>query len=189
VAVKVAPLCPAETVTLAGTVNAALLLLRAMVPAARAALFIAMLHVVDALLLNVEGEHDTEEICAGAIALKAKVLEEPFKEAVRVAVWFELMFPTVPANEALLWPAPTTMLTGTVMLTLLLESATIDPSFNAGPLSGTVHTADPGAFTLDGAHEIALKVGGTGWMMLIEPEVPDEGIGIPFGSVVTTPAI
>ena len=75
------------------------------------------------------------------------------------------------------------------MLTLLLERATVDPLLNAGPLSVTVHVADAGAFTLDGVHEIALNVGGTGWMMLIEPEAPDAGIGIPFASVITTPAI
>jgi hypothetical protein len=102
VATKVALLCPDEIITLAGTLNAALLLFNAIVPAAREALFKAMVHVLDALLLIVEGEQDTEEICAGAMALKVKVLDGPLKEAVIVAVWFELMFPTVTANEALL---------------------------------------------------------------------------------------
>jgi hypothetical protein len=76
-----------------------------------------------------------------------------------------------------------------VTLALLLESPTFDPPFNAAPLRVTVHTAAPGAFTLDGVHEIALKVGGTGCMIAIEPDVPDEGITIPFASAATTPAI
>jgi hypothetical protein len=83
---KVAVLWPAEMARLDGTVNAALLLLSAIVPAARAALFSAMVQVLEALLLNVAGEHDTEEICAGAIALRLKVLERPLRVAVRMAV-------------------------------------------------------------------------------------------------------
>jgi hypothetical protein len=75
------------------------------------------------------------------------------------------------------------------MLGLLLESATLEPPLNAGPLKFTVHTAGPGAFTLDGAHEIVLKVGDTGCTIVIEPDVPDEGIAIPFASAATTPAI
>jgi hypothetical protein len=86
VAVKVAVLWPAETVTLAGTLNTALLLLSAIVPAARAALFSAIVQVLEALLLNIAGEHETEEICAGTIALRVKVLERPLRVAVRMAV-------------------------------------------------------------------------------------------------------
>jgi hypothetical protein len=85
-AAKVAVLWPAEMVTPAGTVNAALLLLSAIVPATRAALFSAMVQVLKALLLNAAGEHDTEEICAGAIALRVKVLKRPLRVAVRMAV-------------------------------------------------------------------------------------------------------
>jgi hypothetical protein len=182
-------LCPTEIVALAGTVNAALLLLSAIVPAARAALFSAIVQVLEALLLTVAGEHDSEEICAGAIALSVKVLDTPLRAAVRMAAWFEVKFPTLAVKEPLVWPALTTMLAGSVTLALLLESATLDPPLNAGPLRLTVHTAEPGAFTLDGVHEMALNVGGTGWMIAIEPGVPDEGIGIPLGSAATTPEI
>jgi hypothetical protein len=76
-----------------------------------------------------------------------------------------------------------------VTLALLLESATLEPPLNAGPLKLTVHTAAPGAFTLAGAHEIVLNVGATGCTMVIEPDVPDEGIAIPFRSAAATPAI
>jgi hypothetical protein len=99
------------------------------------------------------------------------------------------MFPTLAVNEPLLWPALTTMLAGTVMLPLLLESPTLDPPLNAGPLKLTVHTAGPGALTLDGAHEIVLNVGDTGCTIVIDPDVPDEGIAIPFASAATTPVI
>jgi hypothetical protein len=81
------------------------------------------------------------------------------------------------------------MLAGTVTPALLLESATLEPPINAGPPKLTVHTADPGAFTLDGAHEMVLNVGATGCTIVIEPDVPDEAIAIPFASDATTPVI
>jgi hypothetical protein len=65
-AVKVAPLRPDATVTLAGTVSNPLLLASETVAALRAALFNVTVQVLDALLPNVDGAQASEEICAGA---------------------------------------------------------------------------------------------------------------------------
>jgi hypothetical protein len=86
VAAKVAMLWLAATVTLAGICNAALLLLSATLLALMANLFRVTVQVLLALLLSVEGEQDSDEICAGAIALRVKVLDRPLRVAVRIAV-------------------------------------------------------------------------------------------------------
>jgi hypothetical protein len=105
--------------------------------------------VLDALLPKLEGEHDTDVSCAGALAESVNVCDAPFKEAVSNAVWLELMLPTLALNEALLCPAPTATLAGTVILALLLESVTVAPD-GAAAVSVTVQLEVPGAFTVPG---------------------------------------
>jgi hypothetical protein len=73
VAEKVAVLWFVATVTLAGIVNAALLLFKEMAELLRAALFSVTIQVLDALLPRVEGEQDIDESCAGALAARVKV--------------------------------------------------------------------------------------------------------------------
>jgi hypothetical protein len=73
VAVKGALLWLAETVTLAGTVNNPLLLPKETVVALVAALFKNTVQLLDALLASDVGEQDTEESCAGALAVSVKV--------------------------------------------------------------------------------------------------------------------
>jgi len=80
--VKVALLWPKATVTLAGTVSNPLLLARETAAALSAALFNVTVQVLDALLPNVEGAQTTDVSCAGATALRVKVLEPPFRLAV-----------------------------------------------------------------------------------------------------------
>jgi hypothetical protein len=58
---------------LAGTVNEALLLPKETTIALIAALFNDTVQVLDALLPNDEGEHDTVESCAGAFPVSVKV--------------------------------------------------------------------------------------------------------------------
>jgi hypothetical protein len=138
------------TVTLAGTVNEALLLPKVTTIALVAALFNETVQVLDALLLNDEGEHDTEESCAGALPVSVKVWVPPFREAESRAVWFELMLATVAVKEALVNPAPTPTLAGTVMLPLLLDNVTVAPPPGAAAVSVTVQLDVPGAFTVAG---------------------------------------
>src|SRR5450432_2627195 len=78
-AVKVALLCPDATVTLAGTVSNPLLLASETVAALEAAWFKVTVQVRDALLPRVEGAQATDVSCAGAVALRVKVWEMPFR--------------------------------------------------------------------------------------------------------------
>ena len=86
VAVKLALVDPVGIVRLEGTVSAALLLARAMLTVILAALFKDTVQVVEELLPSEEGEQETEESCAGALAASVKVWEAPFRAAVRSAV-------------------------------------------------------------------------------------------------------
>ena len=72
VAVKVALLWFAGTVTLAGTGKVAVLLVRETDVALEAALLSDTVQVVEALLVRADGEHDTEVSCAGALAVSVK---------------------------------------------------------------------------------------------------------------------
>ncbi len=58
---------------MAGTLNEVLLLPKETTIALSAALFSETVQVLDALLPNDEGEHDTEESCAGAFPVSVKV--------------------------------------------------------------------------------------------------------------------
>jgi hypothetical protein len=86
VAAKVVLLWLAPTVTLAGTVSDPLSLLKVTPTALAAALFNVTVQVLDALLPKLEGEQDTDESCAGALAESVNVCDAPFKEAVSNAV-------------------------------------------------------------------------------------------------------
>jgi hypothetical protein len=86
VAANVALLWLAPTVTLAGTVSDPLLLLNVTPTALAAALFNVTVQVLDALLPKLEGEHDTDESCAGALPVRVNVCDAPFNDAVSNAV-------------------------------------------------------------------------------------------------------
>jgi hypothetical protein len=187
VAAKVAPFWFAATVTLAGTNNATLLLRNVTTLAVRAALFKATVHVVDELLPKLEGEHDRDDICAGAVPVRVNVWVVPLNEAVSSAVWFELKVATAAVNEALLCPVPTVTVDGTVKLALLLDKETLAPPASAAPLNVTLHAAVPGAVTFEGVQERPVNLGATGCVIPIAPLVADEGMTLPFRSVTTTP--
>jgi hypothetical protein len=70
------------------------------------------------------------------------------------------------ANPALLWPAVTVTLPGTVMLALLLDSVTTEPPEGAGAVRVTVQVEVPGAFTVAGEQ---LKM--LGWTVMVKPMV------------------
>ncbi len=140
----------AAIVTVGGTASAALLLLIDMITELIAALFNETVQLVDELLPSDVGEHDTELSCAGALAVRVKVCKAPLSDAERSAVWFELMLPTVAVKDALLCPAPTPTLPGTVMLALLLDKITVAPPAGAAAVIVTVQLELPGAFTVAG---------------------------------------
>ena len=68
-------------------------------------------------------------------------------------------------NDALLWPAPTATLAGTVMLALLLDNATVAPD-GAAAVKLTVQLDVPGAFTVAGEQ---LKL--DGWAVTVSATV------------------
>jgi hypothetical protein len=83
-------------------------------------------------------------------------------------------------NAALLAPAGTGTLPGTVTLELLLPSVTPNPPAGAAPLRVTVQLAVPGALTLTGTQDKPLSVTvGRGWLIVIVPPVPVIGIENP----------
>ena len=87
VAVKVAVLAVAATVTDGGTVNAALLLERAIVaPPVGAAWLSVTVQVVELLEVNVVGLQETEESSTETAKEIVAFCEEPFKVAVTTAV-------------------------------------------------------------------------------------------------------
>ena len=65
---------------------------------------------------------------------------------------------TVAVNWALLEPAATVTLPGSVTLALLSDSVTANPPAGAAPLSVTVQVEVPGAFTLAGVQDRPLRV-------------------------------
>ena len=85
VAVKAAMLWPVATVTLAGTVSIALLLVSETVAPLVVAWFNVTVQVLDALLPRVEGAQASDVSCAGAVALRVKVCEAPLSVAVSSA--------------------------------------------------------------------------------------------------------
>ena len=87
IAVKVAVVAPAATVTVAGTVSKALLLASvALDPPAGETSVIVTVHVLAALCPSVAGLHATPETSTGAKRLIAAVCELPPKVAVTVEV-------------------------------------------------------------------------------------------------------
>lgn len=68
----------------------------------------------------------------------------------------------VAVNPAVVAPAATVTLPGTVALALLLERVTGKPPADAAPLSVTVQEDEPGAFTLPGEQLMLLNITGGG---------------------------
>ena len=73
-------------VTLPGTATIALLLPTEIRAATDATLFNDTVHVLAPPLLRAAGAQASDVICAGALAVKVKVFEEPFKVLVSRAV-------------------------------------------------------------------------------------------------------
>jgi len=125
---KVALLWSARMVTFAGTESNPLLLLSSDTTAAvvAGALNFTM-QAVDRLLVNAAGVQDNDVSCtdAAAVAVTANFFETPPRVAVSMATWLEVTEATLALNAALLCPAPTLTLPGTVTLVLLLDNVTL----------------------------------------------------------------
>src|SRR6266853_970373 len=89
--------------------------------------FSVTVQVLDALPPSVDGVHDRDVNCAGALMVRTTVCDALFRVAVSVAFWFEFTAPTVTLKVVLLCPAVIVALPGTVTLALLLERAMVAP--------------------------------------------------------------
>jgi hypothetical protein len=163
VTVNVALVAPAATVTLAGTdADAGRLLESDTTKPAPGAANVSVTVPVDGVpALTLAGASETDDKAAWAAAVTVSV-------AVRVMPPNAPLMPTVPVvagepavtvNVALVPPAATVTLAGTVARAVLaLESETTAPPAGAAPLSVTVPTEVPSAATDVGASEIAWPV-------------------------------
>jgi hypothetical protein len=153
VAVNVAKVCPAATITLKGTVTVALLLESetAVPPPAGAAPLIVTVQVADAGPVTVPGVQlrlTTCSCCGDTLNPVVTVL--PFNPAVSVALTVLAVVPAVAVNVAKVCPAATSTLEGTVTVALLLDSETVVPPLGAAPVIVTVQLAVPGPVTVPG---------------------------------------
>ena len=132
VAVKVAEVALAGTVTDAGTVSEALLSERATtVPPVWADWFRVTMHVVDALELTLVGLQAKAVTSMGATRVKVAVWEAPFSVAVTVTDWVVVRVAAVAVKVAEVALAGTVTDAGTVSEVLLSESATTVPPVGA----------------------------------------------------------
>ena len=108
------------------------------------------MQVLDALLPNVDGVHETPVSRTGAAAVSEKFCEPPLSDAVICAVTFELTLDAAAVKVPVVCPDPIVTLAGTVTLALLLDKLALTPPPGAGADNVTVQDAEPGAFTVDG---------------------------------------
>jgi hypothetical protein len=105
------------------------------------------------------GEHAIELSIAGADSVKEKLLDTPLAVAVTAAVSLAATEATFTVNVAVLAPAATVTLAGTVALALELLSVVTTPPAGAAADSVTVHVAVPGVFTVAGVQLSVLTAG------------------------------
>lgn len=150
-AIKVAVLEPAATVTDAGTVKALLLSEIATLTPPLGAL---LLNVTVQVLIppaNTLGEAQLSPVnVMGATNAREKTCELPFRLAVICAVWSALMLPAVAVKFAVVAPAGTVTIPGTINAVLLAVRLTFVPALGAAVLTVTVQLAVPGALTAPG---------------------------------------
>src|SRR5487761_2150774 len=125
VALNVAEVAPAATITDAGPVSGARLLDRATVVAAAAAEARVTVQWLDALLDSVEGVQTRDVSCPVTLKFSVALCVIPFKVAVIVADPLTTTDPTVKVKVAELCPAPMPTDAGADTFTLLLAIATL----------------------------------------------------------------
>ena len=188
VAEKRALLKPKPTLTLAGTERALLSLLRVTVRFGGATLLRVIVQLDDVPEVRLVGRHDSPLTCGGAMTLRLNSFDRPPALAVRLTVWSVEGEDTVAVKFALLCPAETVTLEGTLTLVLLLESPTATAA-GAVPVSVTVQDELPGAFTLDGEQASELNATESDWFTAMTPPVPDALIELAAEVTATTPPI
>jgi hypothetical protein len=153
VALNVAVVAAAATVTDAGTVKAALLSEIAIAaPPVGAALLRVTVQVLEAFGPRLVGLHASEETTTGATRLIVALAEVPLYVAVTVALWSLAIVPAAALKVADKEPAATVKDAGTVKTALLSEIAIAAPPAGAAFESVTVQTELVPEVRLAGLH-------------------------------------
>jgi hypothetical protein len=108
--------------------------------------------------------------------------DDPFKAAVSVAVWGEVIAPAVTVKLALLLPAATVTEAGTDKLLELDCSRTAVPPVPAGLLRPTVQMSVPGELNDVVLQDSRLTDTGAPWVTVIVPPEEVTGTLLPFRS-------
>jgi hypothetical protein len=168
VAVNDALLEPAGTETLAGTVRSCVLLDSETVTLLPAGPDKVTLHdkEVPAVILDA-GQDAWLKVLTPDTGDKVKdtVNMTPFSVAVMVAPWLVDTLPAVAVNDAVLEPAGTETLAGTVRSCALLDSETVT-LLPAGPDKVTLHDSEAPAVILDAEHETRVNVTEAGGLIV-----------------------
>lgn len=152
-ALNVAEVEPAATVTEIGVVSAALSSDTATVlPPAGAGLVRLTVQVVLPLGPRLVGLQTRVESASGATRLMVTLCEAPLSVAVTVAFWSLAIVPVVALNVAEVEPEVTVTEVGTVSTTLLFDTATVVPPAGAALVSVTVQVLVAFATRLVGLH-------------------------------------
>lgn len=174
--------------TAAGTKRVLLSLLKITDKFCGAALLRVTVQLDDVPEVRLVGRHESPVTCGGAMTTMLDDFDKPPALAVRLAVWSVEEEETVAVKLALLCPAGTVRLEGTLTVVLLLESPTATLAA-ATPVSVTVQDELHGAFTVEGEQANELNAADTGWFTVIVPPAPDAVMEPPPEVAATTPEI
>jgi hypothetical protein len=176
VALKVAAVAAAATVTDAGTVSVGLVLERVTVaPPAGAAVLRVTVQVLDALGPRLVGAQASAETVTGATRLIEEVRKTPLREAVKVAVWSEESVPAVAVKVALEELSGIVTLAGTGKAGTLELNPTMTELPVVAALRLTVQVVISPEDREVGAHPTEVRVTGAATEML--PPVAETAIG------------
>ena len=193
VAVNVAPVAPAATVTVDGTVTAvgALLVRVTVAPPLGAAVASVTVQVVAAEGASTEDAHCMPEIEIGARIVNAWDLLDPATDAVRVALWSDVTTPPVAVKVAVADPEVTVTAAGTIRIAgALLARDTLTPPLAAGLEIVTVQFVEPADVKLVFVHCSDVIVVATDTVSPVETfALPTVAVKVTLWSEVTVAAV
>src|SRR5580700_2739882 len=173
VALKVAEVLFAGTVTDVGTMSAVLLLESpTALPPEGAPWLSVTVQVLAVPEFTLVGVQDSAETSVGAIRFKVVFWEAPFKTAVIVAGWVAVMVPAVALKVVEVLFAGTVTDAGTVSAVLLLESPTVLPPAGAASFKLIVQVVAAPELTLVGLHARAVTIAGSTKLRVVVSRLP-----------------
>jgi hypothetical protein len=190
VALNVAEVEPAATVTEAGTVSTVLVfVILTAAPPVGAAFVNVTVQVPDAFGPKLAG-HASEEICTEDARPIVTLLELPLYVAVIVAFWSLRMVTVVALNVAEIAPAATVAEAGIVNTMLVFESVTSAPPLGAASVRVTVQVLEESGPRLVGLHASEETSTGATRLMVVVWEAPfNVAVTIALWSLGIVPAV